>query len=121
MSNSANRALHTNLTNDALDHFVKVIFRYTYGKNPKGWGPKIRSEYTYYTPEDYYQALLTYTINNDTKWLDIGCGRDIFPGNMKLAARLAARAKEIVGVDPSDNIKDNQLLDRYYQGFTDQV
>jgi len=106
---------------DKLDHIVKRIFRFTYGSNPEGEGPRIRKSYAYFTPEDYYQASIATILKKGDKWLDIGCGRDIFPDNKRLANILAARAKEIVGVDPSPNILDNELLSRSYNGYTDSV
>ncbi len=104
-----------------LEHFAKLVFRYTYGKKPKGWGPRIRQEYDYYTPEDYYQASIVSILKAEDKWLDIGSGRDIFPNNHRLAKVLTSRAKETVGVDPSPNVLDNDLLDRAYLGYTDKV
>jgi len=104
-----------------LEHFVKLVFRYTYGRKPKGWGPFIRQKYDYCTPEDYYQASIVSILKEGDKWLDIGCGRDIFPSNNKLAKILTSRAKEMVGVDPSPNVLDNDLLNRSYLGYVDKV
>lgn len=102
-------------------HFAKLLFRYTYGKHPEGWGPRIRQDFSYYTPDDYYQASIISLLKRGDKWLDIGCGRDIFPSNWRLAKLLASRAKEVAGVDPDRNVLDNELLDRKYLGFTDAV
>lgn len=104
-----------------LEHYAKLVFRYTYGKIPQGWGPRFRQEFDYFTPEDYYQASIVSIIKKDDKWLDIGSGRDIFPSNKRLAKILTSRVKETVGVDPSTNVLDNDLLDRAYLGFTDKV
>lgn len=106
---------------EKLNHLAKLVFRYTYGRKPKGWGPRIRKEYNYCTPEDYYQASIVSILKKNDKWLDIGSGRDIFPSNKRLAKILTSRAKETVGVDPSPNVNDNELLDRAYLGFTDKV
>ena len=106
---------------DKLDRIVKRIFRFTYGSNPTGDGPQIRKNYDYHTPEDYYQASIASILKPGDKWLDIGCGRDIFPNNQRLAKVLTTRAKETVGVDPSPNVLDNEFLDRSYLGFTDSV
>jgi len=106
---------------DKLDHVVKQIFRFTYGKLPKGSGPTIRKKYGYFTPEDYYQASIASILKRGDKWLDIGCGRDIFPNNHRLARILTTRAKETVGVDPSPNILENEYLDRNYMGYADSV
>jgi len=106
---------------EKLNHLAKLVFRYTYGRNPEGWGPRIRKEYNYSTPEDYYQASIVSILKKNDKWLDIGSGRDIFPSNKRLAKILTCRAKETVGVDPSPNVNENELLDRAYLGFTDKV
>ncbi|GJL74753.1 class I SAM-dependent methyltransferase [Nitrosomonas sp.] len=104
-----------------LEHVVKSVFRFTYGSNPKGEGPQIRKKFAYFTPEDYYQASIVSILKKSDKWLDIGCGRDIFPDNQRLAKILTSRAQETVGVDPSPNVQDNKLLDRAYLGFADSV
>lgn len=104
-----------------LAHLSKLIFRYKYGKNPKGWGPRIRQEYSYYTPDDVYQATVVSFLKKGDKWLDIGSGRNIFPDSQRLAKILTTRAKETVGVDPSPNVQDNELLNRCYLGFTEAV
>lgn len=97
-----------------LAHLCKLIFRYNYGKNPKGWGSRIRQEYSYFTPDDVYQATIVSFLKKGDKWLDIGSGRNIFPDSQRLAKALTTRAKEIVGVDPSPNVQDNELLNRCY-------
>jgi len=109
------------LMKNLLDHTAKLVFRFTYGKNPKGEGPRIRKQFSYHSPEDYYQAAIITILKKNDTWLDIGCGRDIFPDNHRLAKVLTARTKETVGVDPSSNVLDNQFIHRSYQGFTDSV
>ncbi len=106
---------------NTLDNVVKRVFRFTYGSNPKGKAPQIRKKFAYFTPEDYYQAAIVSILKRQDKWLDIGCGRDIFPDNPRLAQVLTSRTKETVGVDPSPNVRDNKFLNRSYLGFTDSV
>ena len=104
-----------------LEHVAKCLFRFTYGRDPKGEGPRIRKKFAYFTPEDYYQASIVSLLKRNDKWLDIGCGRNIFPDNERLARVLTKRAKETVGVDPSPNVLDNEFLDHSYLGYTDSV
>ncbi len=74
------------------------------------WGPALRCRFGYRTPDDWYEALLFDLISEDTEWLDVGCGRTVFPSNPAGAAVLARRCRLLVGLDPSDNILDNPLL-----------
>jgi ubiquinone/menaquinone biosynthesis C-methylase UbiE len=49
----------------------------------------------------YKEMLKTY-INNDTRWLDLGCGQEILPGWMKAeeeVATLVLKSKLLVGID----------------------
>jgi len=75
-----------------------------------GWGPKTRLAFDYFNPDDRYEALLNKLIDKHTKWLDVGCGRNIFPSNAPLAQMLADRCRLLVGVDPDDNVEDNPAL-----------
>ena len=45
-----------------------------------------------------------------TVWLDVGCGRSIFPHTRAAAKLLAERCQRLVGLDPSDNIRDNDIV-----------
>ena len=81
-----------------------------------GWGPQLRLDYGYFNPDDYYEALVDRLVTSETSWLDIGCGRDIFPFNRTLAAELSARAALIQGVDPDPNIHDNPFLSEAFHG-----
>jgi SAM-dependent methyltransferase len=64
----------------------------------------------YFKPNAGYAALVNRLVTSGTTWLDIGCGRFLFPSFPKLAARLAARASRIVGVDPDETIRENPYL-----------
>ena len=75
-----------------------------------GWGPRQRDRFGHRTPADWYEALLDVLVTPATIWLDVGCGRDISPGNEATARRLADRCRKLVGIDPSDNIDDNQTV-----------
>lgn len=75
-----------------------------------GWGPRQRAWFGHVTPADWYEALLDAVITPHTVWLDVGCGRDVSPGNAATARRLADRCRRLVGIDPSDNIDDNSFV-----------
>jgi len=75
-----------------------------------GWGPRMRLRFGYFTPDDYYEAVVSRLITPTSKWLDVGCGRNIFPSNEGLARTLASRSSLLVGVDPDDTIEENPFV-----------
>lgn len=75
-----------------------------------GWSPRMRRRFGYFTPDEWYEASLLRLVGSGTDWLDVGCGRDLFPSNKPLAALLSSRARTLVGLDPSDNIEMNELV-----------
>ena len=75
-----------------------------------GWGPVLRQRFGYVTPDDWYEATVFGLITETTSWLDVGCGRDVFPFNRLTAKLLAERCRLLVGVDPSSNIDENILV-----------
>jgi 2-polyprenyl-3-methyl-5-hydroxy-6-metoxy-1,4-benzoquinol methylase len=82
-----------------------------YGDLSKGgWGPRQRLGFGHLTPADWYEALLDAVVTPQTIWLDVGCGRNLSPGNTATARRLADRCSKLVGIDPSDNIDDNPFV-----------
>jgi SAM-dependent methyltransferase len=64
----------------------------------------------YFTPDDHYEALLNRLVTPETRWLEVGCGRDIFPQNYRLARELSQRCRLLVGVDPDDTLEENVFL-----------
>ena len=82
-----------------------------YGKpSERGWGPRFRARAGYQTPDDIYEQTICDLVTERTDWLDVGCGRDLFPHNPKTAEILAARCHSLTGIDPSPNILENKLL-----------
>jgi Methyltransferase domain len=77
-----------------------------------GWGPRLRKWFGYYTPDDVYEALVEQLVTPRTTWLDVGCGRFLFPSNPPLAKSLSERCKLLVGVDPDATIEENQVVHR---------
>lgn len=92
---------------DTLDK----VFRQKYGEPGQlGWGPAMRRRFGYYNPDEHYEALVCDLVTSDTRWLDVGCGRHLFPSNVTLARELARRAKRLVGVDPDATLDENPYV-----------
>ncbi len=77
----------------------------------------MKASYGYFTPDVYYEAMVARLVTPSVSWLDLGCGADIFPSNRSTAKRLAQTAKQLIGIDPSENIHRNPLLHRRIQGM----
>ncbi|MCC7087149.1 MAG: methyltransferase domain-containing protein [Pirellulales bacterium] len=103
--------VRTPLTNE-----LNRVFDQKYGPAEKA-GPNVRlwKRVGYYTPDEHYEALVSTLVNEKTVWLDVGCGRGLFPTNLKLAAELAGRCARLVGIDPDDTIHKNSLVHDYVQ------
>jgi hypothetical protein len=78
-------------------------------RDQMGWSPRMRERFGYCTPDEVYEAAVSFFVRADTIWLDVGCGRDLFPSNSPAAAMLARRCRLLVGLDPSSNIQGNAL------------
>jgi len=100
---------------------LSKIFQQKYGyMDELGWGPKQRLSQGYFTPDDIYEATVSELISSETRWLDVGCGRELFPGNPGLGYELANRCRRLAGLDPSDNIDQNPFLhDRFKMTLED--
>ena len=96
---------------EPTDQDLHALFARKYGAGPAlGRGPRMRLRFHYFTPDDMYEATVARLVTPGCAWLDVGCGRDLLPGNEPLARELAARCGRLTGVDPSDNIEENPLL-----------
>lgn len=92
------------------EHLAAVL-RLKYGPRPEwGWGPRLRERFGYVSPDEWYEATVFGLVAEHTDWLDVGCGRNIFPFNYPTAEVLAQRCHHLVGVDPSSNIDLNTLV-----------
>lgn len=90
---------------------LRDIFRLKYGDPAAaGWGPAMRLRAGYFNPDDHYEALVATLVTPETLWLDVGCGRDIFPSNRALAKRLSDRCRRLVGLDPDITIEENPFV-----------
>ncbi|MFO0729278.1 MAG: class I SAM-dependent methyltransferase [Myxococcota bacterium] len=86
-----------------------------------GWNVKRRQRFGYFTPDDYYEAIVDKLVTPSTRWIDVGSGRDLFPSNRRLAEELSKRAQRLVGVDPSPNIHDNPFVHARHQALLEEV
>jgi hypothetical protein len=74
-----------------------------------GWSPRLRAQFGYFTPDEWYEATLFCLIDEKIDWLDVGCGWQLFPSNRRLADVLSSRCRSLTGVDPDDSIRRNKL------------
>jgi SAM-dependent methyltransferase len=84
-----------------------------------GWGPKMRLAHDYFSPDDYYEALVARLVVPGADWADIGCGRDLFPSNPDLARLLSERANFLYGIDPDPNVLENEFVDDRFHGLVE--
>jgi SAM-dependent methyltransferase len=90
---------------------LERIFALKYGGiEPPGWGPRMRRRFGYFTPDDHYEALVDQLVVPGCAWLDVGCGREVFPNNQDLARELAARCGHLAGVDPDAGLDANPFV-----------
>jgi 2-polyprenyl-3-methyl-5-hydroxy-6-metoxy-1,4-benzoquinol methylase len=107
---------------DSLLNDLEQVFRLKYGDDPLAldWGPRIRWRFGYFSPDEHYEAVVNRLVIPGCDWLDVGCGRNIFPSNRPLAKLLAQRCALLVGVDPDETINDNDLVhERVRQSIED--
>lgn len=101
---------------------LQAIFDIKYrGADQLGPGPARRLAHGYFTPDDHYEAVVRRLVGAETRWLDVGCGRNLFPSNQVLARELSERCAELVGVDPDDTLQENPFVHRKLQGFVEEV
>ena len=70
----------------------------------------MRLRFNYFTPDDFYEAAVAKFVTRNCNWLDVGCGRHVFPSNPQLARILADRCALLVGVDPDATVKENAFV-----------
>jgi len=87
------------------------LFTLKYGPPAStGWGPAMRLRANYFNPDDHYEAIVDGLVTPETSWLDVGCGRHVFPSNPALARQLSARCRLLVGLDPDATIEENPFV-----------
>ncbi|MCR9247299.1 MAG: class I SAM-dependent methyltransferase [bacterium] len=98
---------------------LQQMFHIRYGKENLGWGPQLRQRYDYYTPDDYYEAFVAGLVVPGSSWLDVGCGRELFPSNHALARSLSERCGRLVGLDPDPTLEENVWVHEKVAGGID--
>ncbi len=92
---------------------LEEVFRLKYGDPAAaGWGPRLRWRLGYFQPDEFYEAVLAQLVTPGCTWLDVGCGREVFPTNPVLTQRLADRCKLLVGVDEDATLEENLIVHR---------
>jgi SAM-dependent methyltransferase len=95
----------------ATQQKLPCILRLKYGPPERmGPAPRLRQRLGYSSPDDWYEAAVFGLVGGTTAWLDVGCGRSVFPFNHAAAKLLSERCRLLVGLDPSDNIHANDLV-----------
>ena len=99
---------------------LRQMFHRRYGPLGRlGWGPQLRLDHGYYTPDDVYEALVAGLVVPGVHWLDVGCGRELFPSNPGLAETLSKRCARLVGVDPDPTLQENPWVHEKFAGGVD--
>jgi SAM-dependent methyltransferase len=93
------------------------VFGLKYGEPPEGPNPRLWLRVCYYSPDDHYEAVVGQLVEKGSRWLDVGCGRDLFPSNPALARLLSARCGHLTGLDPDRNVQDNPWVHERVQGL----
>mgnify|MGYP006105050399 CR=1 FL=1 len=94
---------------------LENVYTIKYGSpEDAGWRPKRRHKFGYYQPSDIYETMINKLVTSDTKWIDVGGGRAIFPDNVSLSEMLATRCKKLVAVDPSDNVFEHHFANEKF-------
>lgn len=87
---------------------LRELFEIKYGHpDTTGWAPRRRLRYGYFPPGDIYEATVRKLVTSETRWLDIGGGRSVFPHNAALSEMLAGTCRKLTAIDPSENVLDN--------------
>ena len=99
---------------------LRQMFHRRYGpQRALGWGPRLRQSVNYYTPDDVYEALVAGLVVQGMSWLDVGCGRELFPNNLGLAEILSKRCERLTGVDPDPTLDENPWVHEKIRGGID--
>jgi 2-polyprenyl-3-methyl-5-hydroxy-6-metoxy-1,4-benzoquinol methylase len=100
---------------------LQAICRLRNSVDTVGWSPRLRGWFGYHTPDEVYEAILHRLVCQETVWLDLGCGRHVFPSNERLSWLLAKRCRVLVGADPSENIHHNPFVHRKSQSSIESL
>jgi SAM-dependent methyltransferase len=90
---------------------LDAVARARFG-DPRTTGPlpRLWHRARYFIPDVFYEGMVAKLVTPRAAWLDVGCGRDLFPGNDRLARELAGRCRLLVGVDPDGTVAENDVV-----------
>ena len=104
------------------DEDLDALFDLKYRASGKlGPDPTRRRRYNDFDPDNCYKTLVRRLVTNETRWLDVDCGRDLFPSNRALAAELSQRCEELVGVDPDETLEENPFVHCKIRGMVEDI
>jgi SAM-dependent methyltransferase len=90
---------------------LEDLFSLKYGSMDQlGWNPRIRKKFNYYNPDDHYETLVKRLVTRGISWVDVGCGRNLFPSNKSLAKILSKKSSFLMGIDPAKTIHENPFV-----------
>lgn len=81
------------------------------------WPPRNRRRAGYSLPADVYEGVVSRHVDEQTAWLDVGGGHELFPHSPAVSARLAGRCRRLVVVDPSANVHKNKYAHVRFQSL----
>jgi len=90
---------------------LQQVFLMKHGEpESTGWSPRLRYRFGYFTSDDIYEATVANLVHEQCSWIDIGCGRDLFPTNRRLSRLLVDRCRILVGLDPDETLEENPFV-----------
>lgn len=105
---------------EPTDEELAEIFRMRHGEvETTGWQPQMRQRFGHFTPDEHYEAVVAKLVTDGCSWVDVGCGRKLFPSNVELAALLSGRAGHLTGVDPDETLEQNPYVHEKVRGLID--
>jgi SAM-dependent methyltransferase len=74
----------------------------------------------YFSPDEFYETTVAKLVGEGCRWIDVGCGRDVFPCNQALSRALADRCGILIGVDPDDTLDKNPFVHQHVKSAIDE-
>ena len=107
--------INVNMTLPSEQDLAALFQRCSGDPASHGWRVRMRHWFGYYATQAWYEAVVDRLVTENSKWIDVGGGKSVFPYNVKLSEELAGRCELLVGVDPSDNINENTVVHQRVQ------
>ena len=100
----------TSFTFPSERQLASLFERYNADVSKHGWRVRMRQKFGYYKPDLWYQTVVDSLITEESRWLDVGGGKDILSKSPELSRELAERCIYLVGVDPSETLNQNKYV-----------